>query len=435
MDFSPIVFFEIGVAALLALGILCAKPEYGLFLYGLALGFPDVAIPLGTTINIRLDDVLLICFLFRSFAWRPAPLSLGQRKILLWQVLFLMVCTISAVVGFAGGTPPGPYETIKMIGCAVIVYTLPRILQSERRLRFLIAGLMCAGVALMVQIIFRVGTSPVDASANFQVFKSSATFATWNPNTIGQAAMLVVFASGMGWIVFPKSSASRLFWFSLSIGFALTPALVFVRGTTLSIVAAYMFFLCLSRSWKWVWVFLAVCLAGFLYLQGAHHELVENATQVDLETGEGLSHRFDRWTVALGAIEAAPFRGQGFGQEWNYLSDIGSEGRAHNAYLSVWIDLGIGGLLLLLAMIYQFAAVGFSLYRTPQFQLFGALLLALVVAACMDSLALPTMYWEKLPTISLSVAVAFVGICERKAPQVAPGSLRVAQMTPAAEHA
>ena len=206
------------------------------------------------------------------------------------------------------------------------------------------------------------------------------------------------------------------------MGFALTPALVFVRGTAISIIAGYILFLCLSRSWKWILVFLAVCFAGFFYLQSAHRELVDSATQVDRATGEGLSDRFDRWSEAIKAIQAAPLRGQGFGQEWNYLSNQGSEGRAHNAYLSVWIDLGIGGLVLLLGVIYQFTAVGFSLYTRPQFQLCGALILALTAAACVDSLALPTMYWEKIPTISLSIAVSLAGICERKVMETAPQS-------------
>jgi hypothetical protein len=73
----------------------------------------------------------------------------------------------------------------------------------------------------------------------------------------------------------------------------------------------------------------------------------------------------------------------------------------------------VGGLALLLAVIYQFAYVGCSLYRRPQFQMCGALVLALTAAAFLNSFGLPTLYWEKLPTISLSIAVAMVGICER----------------------
>ena len=36
-----------------------------------------------------------------------------------------------------------------------------------------------------------------------------------------------------------------------------------------------------------------------------------------------------------------------------------------------------------------------------------------IAAAVLDSFGLPTLYWEKLPTISLALAVALIGICER----------------------
>ena len=83
-------------------------------------------------------------------------------------------------------------------------------------------------------------------------------------------------------------------------GFALTPAMVFVRGTSLSIIGGYILFLCLTRCWKWVAVFLVVFVGTFVYLQSAHRGLVRGAAQVDLATGEGLS---DRSTVVRGRYE------------------------------------------------------------------------------------------------------------------------------------
>jgi O-antigen ligase len=414
MSQLPILDLEIAIAFLLAGGILCAKPEYGLFLYGFALGFPDFAFPLGTAINIRLDDVLILLFLIRTVLWKPAPLATGQRKIFGWQALLLAACLLSAGYEFAAGNPPPIYETAKMIGCAAILFVLPRMVQSERRLRFLIAGLVCGGAALAIQIVHRVGDSSANLQANFQEFKSAAAFATWNPNTIGQASMLVVFAAGLGGIVFSQSRAAKLFWPSLAIGFALVPSLVFVRGTTLSIAAGFVLFLCLSRLWNWVLVFSLLCLSVVLFVRATNPQLFAGATQVNLSTGEGLSHRLDRWEVAIGAIGAKPIAGQGFGQEWVYLSGIGSEGRAHNAYLTVWLEMGIGGLALLLAVVCQIFLQGMSLYRQPRFQWHGALLLALLFAICLDSFGLPTLYWEKLPTISISLGLAVLGICERK---------------------
>lgn len=404
---------EIGVAILIGLAFLWTRAEYGLFLYALALGFPDVAFPLGGTINIRLDDVLILLFLARTILWTPAPLTSGQRKIFTGQVLFLAACLMSIAVETAQGAFPQGFETAKMAGCAVIVFVLPRLVQSQRRLRFFLAGLMCAGVALVIQVFLHLGTNSPNDFANFRQIKSAAAFATWNPNTIGQAAVLLVFAAGLGGIIFAKTRASRILWPSLAVGFALLPALVFVRGTSLSIAAGFLLFLCMARRWGWVLLFAAVCLSGILYLRSLDRPLVEGATTVNLATGEGFSDRFERWDMAVRAIQTEPILGQGFGQELNYLNLIGSEGRAHNAYLTVWIELGLGGLLLFLAAIFQFARAGLFLYGDRRFQMQGALILALTFALGLDSLALPTLYWEKLPTIALSLAVAIVGLCER----------------------
>jgi O-antigen ligase len=427
---TPTLWFEIGVATLIGLVFLWTRAEYGLFLYALALGFPDVAFPLGTTINLRLDDVLILLFLPRTILWTPVPLSRGQRKIFTWQAIFLLACLFSIAVETAQGTPPAAYETAKMAGCALIVLVLPRLLQSDRRLRFFLAGLMCAGIALVIQVFLHLGTSSSNDFANFQQFKSAATFTTWNPNTIGQAASLLAFAAGLGGIVFSKTSAHRILWSCLAMGFAIVPAMVFVRGTSLSIAAGFILFLSLSRRWKWLLVFAAACLSVVLYLHSLDRRLVEEAATVNLTTGEGFSRRFDRWDMASQAIQTAPFLGHGFGQEGNYLSLIGSEGRAHDVYLTVWIDLGLGGLLLFLASIVQFARAGWFLYGNPRFQMQGALILALIFALVLDSLALATLYWEKLPTIALSLAVVVVGMCERIDPVIAVKDVRTLTREP-----
>lgn len=140
---------------------------------------------------------------------------------------------------------------------------------------------------------------------------------------------------------------------------------------------------------------------------------MEDATSINVSTGEGFSHRFDRWGMAFQAIQTRPLMGQGFGQELPYLLQIGSEGRAHDAYLAVWLELGLGGLLLFMMVIFQFARAGFVLFRNDRSRVQGALILALIFTLCLDSIGLPTLYWEKLPTIALSLAIAVIGLCER----------------------
>jgi O-antigen ligase len=418
MALTPILWLELGVAALIAIGIIWTRAEYGLFLYALALGFPDIAFPLGATINIRVDDILIALFLARTIAWAPAPPTRRQKNIFLWQSIFLTVCIVSIAVETAQGTPPGAYEAAKMTGCAAIFLVLPRLLQSERRLRFFIAGLACGGIALVIQIRMHLDEVSSNNIANFQELKSAAGFSTWNPNTLGQAALLLVFGAGLGGIVFSRTLLNRILWPCLAMGFALVPALLFVRGTTLSIAAGFVLFLFLMRHWKWILVFASVCLCAGLYLHSRQPQLMEDATNVNVSTGEGFSHRFDRWGKAFQAIQTQPFIGQGFGQELPYLNLIGSEGRAHDAYLAVWLELGLGGLFLFLAAICKFVRAGLFLYGNPRFQSHGALILALIAAMSLDSLGLPTLYWEKLPTVALSVALAVVGICERDIPEI-----------------
>lgn len=416
---TPTLWFEIAVAILLGSMFLWAKPEYGLFLYAFSLGFPDFAYPLGTTINVRLDDVLIVLFLARIILWAPAPLSRRQRSIFTFQGIFLAACLLSIAVETARGMPPGGYDAARMVGCAVIILVLPLLMQSERRLLFFLSGLMCGGLALAVQVHQHLSENSSKDFANFEQLKSAATFGTWNPNTIGQAALLLVFAAGLGGIIFSKTLMNKIFWQSLAAGFALVPALVFVRGTSISIASGFFLFLCMVRRWKWVLVFAAVCLCSLLYLHSRGPQMMEDAATLNLTTGEGFSHRFDRWDMAFQAIQKDPLAGQGFGQELNYLTLIGSEGRAHNTYLTVWLELGLGGLLLFLAAVFQFIRAGIFLYRNPRFHSEGALILALIFAMSLDSLGLATLYWEKLPTIALSLAIAVVGICERNDPEFA----------------
>src|SRR5665213_693409 len=117
MAFTPILYFELGVAALLAVGILWTRIEYGLFLYAFALGFPDVALPVGDAINIRIDDILILVFLVRSILWSAPALSENQKNIFKWQAIFFTLCILSIAVEFTLGNPPCAYETVKMAIC------------------------------------------------------------------------------------------------------------------------------------------------------------------------------------------------------------------------------------------------------------------------------------------------------------------------------
>jgi hypothetical protein len=60
--------------------------------------------------------------------------------------------------------------------------------------------------------------------------------------------------------------------------------------------------------------------------------------------------------------------------------------------------------------------------------------LSLTFALALDSLGLPTLYWEKLPTIALSLAVAIVGIYEGNDLEIATKEVRTLACEPFAQH-
>jgi hypothetical protein len=59
--------------------------------------------------------------------------------------------------------------------------------------------------------------------------------------------------------------------------------------------------------------------------------------------------------------------------------------------------------------------------------------LALIFAMSLDSLGLATLYWEKLPIIALSLAIAVVGMCERNDLEFAVRENRISAYEPIAQ--
>ncbi|MBV9266495.1 MAG: O-antigen ligase family protein, partial [Acidobacteriaceae bacterium] len=218
---------------------------------------------------------------------------------------------------------------------------------------------------------------------------------------------------GAGAIFFGKTRLFGVIWFSFAVIFALTPAILFARGSTLAIATGFVLFLALTRRWLLVSTIVLIGITVFVAADRVIGDVVHRATDVNVETGQGFSGRYSRWDKAIEAIRSQPITGYGFGQEWPVLSSIGSEGRAHNAYLSVWLEMGLGGLTLLCAVVAAYLRTAYLLIRRPETRDLGALMLALVVAICMDSFGLPTLYWEKLPTIALALSLALTGIGER----------------------
>jgi len=274
-------------------------------------------------------------------------------------------------------------------------------------------GLACGGVALITQIILRLARSPIITSnVTPPDLKVAAGFVTWNPNTLGQAAILLTFGAGIAAIL-AQHGYVRKFYLILATTFAIMPAAILIRSSAIAVWVGYLGVLCLLRKWKVLLGVLSLTLAGTLYWYPLISNAVSVSTRIDISTGEGFSGRYRTWHTAIEAISESPLIGHGFGQEMRIESMLGSESRSHNTLLSVWMELGLVGVAIFFALLIEFISAGLSIYKWHPLRPYGALLLALIVALCIDSLAGLTLYWEKLPIIALSLGVSLLGCCER----------------------
>jgi hypothetical protein len=136
-----------------------------------------------------------------------------------------------------------------------------------------------------------------------------------------------------------------------------------------------------------------------------------DSTQRLISTG---SNRYEYWNVALDAAADHPLRGVGaggFGAEWNRERPIDEVVRdAHSLYVETLAELGLVGLLLLLAALASIAAGARAFYRVDPGLAAGpiAALTAFALHAGID--------WDwELPALTL-VAVGLAGLVLSRAP-------------------
>ncbi len=401
------------VPALCVLVVLWRHPEYGLLLYGAALGFPDLALA-STAINVRIEDALTAFYALRLLLLPFVPLSPGQRSILKWQLALASACLVSALTAIVRGYDHYYlYSLTKMIGCVVAIVVLPTIVDSPRRLRFLTAGLMVGGVALVVQMGLRLMDAAPGTIVTFQDLKYSATPTSWNPNTLGQAATLLAFGAATGAAAGTGRRLARRAYFALGHLFAAIPVAIFSRGAVLGVCAGYVVFATLSKRLRMLAVVGALAAAAGSYYVATLPPGIAAATRVDASTGEGLSGRFERWTFALSAIAERPLFGHGFGQELRVFEGGFGYALAHNSFLSAWIELGAAGPLLLAGLLLSYVRSARAIIARGVAPDHGAAVLALIVALVVQGLGNSSLYWDKQPAIALALALAVIGIAER----------------------
>jgi len=204
MSLSPILLFRDTKrqSCCIAWVLLLGKTLNGSVYTGVALGFPEPGIPLGSAINLLSMDVILMFFLCAAL-WTP-PLVQDSEK---YDVANGPSCRL--FLFGRGKIVRREWCRLSMndknAGCAALVFTLPKLIQTSSDFNSSL-WVHVGGIALLAQIIVRWALCPRYSS---RIFRNSRLRLRSKPGTQTQlvrAATLLLFAASTWWIVFPNRS-------------------------------------------------------------------------------------------------------------------------------------------------------------------------------------------------------------------------------------
>lgn len=320
-----------------------------IFMYGVSFGFPDLALDFSGT-RIRLDDLFLV-LIFLSFLLQRRIIYLNQfhYTFLLKLSYFGLFCLLSLIFCYFLKLPFNSYAFFRMLGCLLIIYTVPFILKDSFYKETLLRGLVIGGAIFLTQVLWKWQSIMLLGSQlfikDFYMVKSGVSFETWNPNAVANFA----FFFTVSFLLLKKAGTytkNYLFWL-LACFFSLVPFLIFSRGASLCIIVSWALWFLISRKHMlFKSIIISVITLVFLILLSKFSFLLNSASRINISTGEGFAGRYELWSFSLNTIRNHLFLGLGFGQEAFLFEKVFGSGMSHNSFLSVLIELGVFGLLL-----------------------------------------------------------------------------------------
>ncbi len=175
----------------------------------------------------------------------------------------------------------------------------------------------------------------------------------------------VMFLPFMLWATVQRG---HVFWRVVGIGgLLIIPLCLFLSGTRTALVASTLACAPLvlrggvSRTAR-AWILLAVLAVSAVFL--ARHLLQGRGLGflTDRLTSTSLSGREALWSKAFGVCKESPLVGRGIGSQSALAKEAGF-GNFHNAYLSIWCNTGILGLMLVMSVLFGYLWRAFALMR------------------------------------------------------------------------
>ena len=358
---SPVLLF-LGLAGLVFAYLVLCKPEIGVMALCFAMPF------LPTMVLAALVIYVFLCFALKVFR---------GKRIIRWEAVDVMVAAF-AVVLFGGGVVSFSAASLKpalLFVCFLAAYFEAVWLLRDREwvVRCSVASVVSATLVSLYGVYQYVTGSSVMAEAwvdseMFTSISGRAVSTLENPNMLGEYLILLIpLAVGM-FVGYGEGLRKIPALFCLGcMGVCLL--MTWSRGAWLGLIGAALLFLFLwHRRAVWL-IFAGVASIPILpYILPA--SIIGRFTSIGNLGDSSTSYRMYIWRASCEMIRDYGWTGIGIGEgAWDkvypmyaYLG-VETAPHSHNLFLQIWLETGIGGLLIFAAVLFLLLQAVFTLYR------------------------------------------------------------------------
>lgn len=338
--------------------MLLYHPQIGLLLVLVAAPF------LPTMVLAGLMGVTFLCYLLGQMLGAKREFRLDNTGALI--AAFALCLLLYGVTSF---TPLKSTQIALLQCCFILGYFLMLWLVDKRKtvnamvLLCCVAAFFCGLVGLYQYLSGDVNTTWTDTEL-FSTLQLRVYSTFENPNVYGEYLLLMLpMAAVMTYIA--KKPLMKLFYGGTALLLLVNLALTYSRGCYLALI--FIFFLVICWGARQLLIFVPFFLAAMPFV--LPDSILNRFTSIVNFSDHSTSYRMSIWLGTLNMLEVYWFLGIGLGQDAftmvysrYQLSQIFAP-HAHNLYLQVTTEMGIGGLILLFSFLLAFFAVGYMAHR------------------------------------------------------------------------
>lgn len=415
LDQDPHRIIKVAVGAL-AMGSLVLWTRVGLVLLPIVTPFlgwvPPTPIPGLNALNVILFSVFGR-YAYERILQRKPVLKLGRLGPLILILLGLAALSIVRGAAFPTGYGYNPVLAFNLeirAAATFMTYFIVVSVANGEKDRRLLTWAVLAGLALESLTVIAYGRNGPGGRAIGSIGQANELGAYLTMFTLVAAALAV---GARSW--YAKLVAAAVFFLG-SFGVIMSLS----RGSMLALVGGVMYVLWRSARWALVVVVIALASAPFWapdYLvdriKGSKVESEEAGVSVD----NASEVRLMTWRAIIEVITHHPIDGVGFTGLSAVLPDVGAElgltdikDSAHNTYLRMLSELGIGGLVVFVMLLWRTFALTLKAAKVAKRRFDRAIALGMggAVASMAVSCAFGDRFWSPVVVSSFWVMAALV---------------------------